>query len=99
MCRASARGCTVIPGAPASTHTPTASMTDGIRPPRELRTVATLLTFTDRRTNENSQLPNSQLPTGWIDRVAPIRFGNWELVLLGVYTVTPTWVLTASMIS
>ena len=47
MWRASARGCTVIPGAPASMHARTASITDGIRPPRELRTVATLLTLTD----------------------------------------------------
>ena len=47
MCRASARGCTVIPGAPASMHVRTASITDGIRPPRELRTVATLLTLTE----------------------------------------------------
>ena len=47
MCRASARGCTVIPGAPASMHVRTASMTDGSWPPRELRTVATLFTLTD----------------------------------------------------
>src|SRR2546423_6898313 len=47
MCRASARGWTVIPGAPASTHIFTASSTEGTLPPRELRTVATLLTFTE----------------------------------------------------
>jgi hypothetical protein len=29
-------------------HVRTASITDGCRPPRELRTVATLFTFTDR---------------------------------------------------
>src|SRR5262245_45419748 len=49
MCRSSARGCTVIPGDPASTQTSTASITLGMRPPRELRSVATLLTFTERR--------------------------------------------------
>ena len=47
MCRASARGCTVMPGAPASMHVRTASITDGIVPPRELRTVATLFTLTE----------------------------------------------------
>ena len=36
-----------MPGAPASMHVRTASITDGMRPPRELRTVATLLTLTD----------------------------------------------------
>ena len=46
MCRASARGCTVIPGTPAATHTRTASITLGSVPPRELRSVATLLTLT-----------------------------------------------------
>ena len=50
MCRASARGCTVMPGAPASTIVRTASRTLGTRPPRELRSVATLLTLTLRRT-------------------------------------------------
>src|SRR5713101_8449130 len=49
MCRRSARGCTVIPGAPAATHTSTASSTLGTRPPREFRSVATLLTFTESR--------------------------------------------------
>ncbi len=47
MCRSSARGWTVMPGTPASTHTLTASSTDGTVPPRELRTVATLLTLTE----------------------------------------------------
>src|SRR5687768_14685675 len=47
MCRSSARGCTVMPGAPASIQTRAASITDGTRPPRELRTVATLLTLTE----------------------------------------------------
>ena len=46
MCRASARGCTVIPAAPAFSTTSTASRTLGIWPPRELRSVATLLTLT-----------------------------------------------------
>ena len=46
MCRSSARGCTVIPGAPAATQTRTASTTDRNVPPRELRSVATLLTLT-----------------------------------------------------
>src|SRR5205809_860424 len=39
-----------MPGAPAATHASTASRTLGTRPPRELRSVATLLTFTERRT-------------------------------------------------
>ena len=38
-----------MPGAPAATQTRTASSTDGTLPPRELRTVATLLTLTERR--------------------------------------------------
>src|SRR4030095_2025131 len=38
-----------MPGAPASTQTPTASSTSGECPPREFRSVATLLTLTDRR--------------------------------------------------
>ena len=43
-------------GAPASTQTPTASMTDGRRPPRELRTVAILLTLTESLTIEFRRL-------------------------------------------
>src|SRR4029077_9534308 len=35
-----------MPGAPASRQASTASSTRGSRPPRELRSVATLLTFT-----------------------------------------------------
>ena len=49
MCRASARGWTVMPGAPAAMQTSTASRTLGTSPPRELRSVATLLTLTLRR--------------------------------------------------
>src|SRR5712691_9411180 len=49
MWRRSARGCTVIPGAPAATQTSTASSTFGSRPPRELRSVATLFTLTLKR--------------------------------------------------
>src|SRR5262245_31879560 len=49
MCRSSARGWIVMPGAPAATHTRTASTTDGTAPPREFRSVATLLTFTESR--------------------------------------------------
>ena len=47
MCRASARGCTVIPAAPAAdadVRPPRAR--SAARPPRELRSVATLLTLT-----------------------------------------------------
>src|SRR5690242_15593894 len=47
MWRRSARGCTVIPGAPAAMQTSTASRTFGSRPPRELRSVATLFTLTE----------------------------------------------------
>jgi len=47
VCLASARGCTVIPAAPAFSTTRTASITLGIWPPRELRSVATLLTLTE----------------------------------------------------
>ena len=47
MCRASARGCTVMPWAPAAMQTSTASRTEGTCPPREFRIVATLLTLTD----------------------------------------------------
>jgi hypothetical protein len=36
----------VIPGDPAATHTRVASTTLGTLPPRELRSVATLLTLT-----------------------------------------------------
>src|SRR5580765_4764806 len=45
--RRSARGCTVMPGAPAPMHVSTASTTLGSRPPRELRKVAILLTLTE----------------------------------------------------
>jgi hypothetical protein len=38
-----------MPGAPAAMHASTASSTSGERPPREFRSVATLLTFTDNR--------------------------------------------------
>ena len=38
-----------MPGAPAATQTSTASSTLGFEPPRELRSVATLFTLTDRR--------------------------------------------------
>src|SRR4029079_1755213 len=48
MCRPSARGCTVIPGAPAATAISTARSTLGSSPPRELRSVAILLTLTER---------------------------------------------------
>src|SRR5262245_59164933 len=51
MCRASARGCTVIPGAPASMQTLTASSTDGTVPPREFLSVAILLTLTESLIN------------------------------------------------
>src|SRR5690349_1519422 len=47
MWRSSARGCTVMPVAPASRQTRTASITDGTDPPRELRSVAILLTLTE----------------------------------------------------
>src|SRR6185436_7740680 len=47
MWRASFLGCTVMPGAPACTHTSAAATTDGITPPRALRTVATLLMLTE----------------------------------------------------
>jgi hypothetical protein len=46
--RSSARGCTVMPGAPAATHVSTARRTRGSEPPRELRSVATLFTLTER---------------------------------------------------
>src|SRR6266576_1031685 len=48
-----------MPGAPAATHAPTASMTLGVRPPRELRSVATLLTLTLRRIMEGFRLQAS----------------------------------------
>src|SRR3954447_17810324 len=38
-----------MPRAPAARQASTASRTRGSRPPREFRSVATLLTFTDRR--------------------------------------------------
>jgi hypothetical protein len=38
-----------MPGTPAAMHTSTASTTLGVRPPRAFRSVATLLTLTDRR--------------------------------------------------
>ena len=46
MWRRSARGCTVIPGAPAAMQTSTAASTLGVCPPRALRSVATLFTLT-----------------------------------------------------
>src|SRR3989442_714355 len=50
MWRRSARGGTVMPGAPAATHTSAASTTLGTHPPREFRSVATLLMLMERRT-------------------------------------------------
>src|SRR5678816_3499514 len=46
MCRASGRGCTVMPWAPASRHVLAACTTSGSDPPRELRSTAILLTLT-----------------------------------------------------
>ena len=60
-CRRSARGWTVMPCAPARRQTSTASSTLGTRPPRALRSVATLLTFTDRRINRVSSLTASTI--------------------------------------
>src|SRR4051794_30104065 len=57
-----------MPGAPVSTQTRTASMTDGITPPRELRSVATLLTLTDRfameirMQNSECRIQNAEFP-------------------------------------
>ena len=48
MCRSSARGCTVMPGAPASSTPAPPRARTATLPPRELRSVATLLTLTDR---------------------------------------------------
>ena len=48
ICRSSSRGCTVMPGAPASRQISTARGTLGTLPPRELRSVAILLTLTER---------------------------------------------------
>src|SRR3982751_2795268 len=55
MWRSSARGWTVMPGAPASMQARTASRTEGSEPPRELRRVATLLTLTERRITRSSE--------------------------------------------
>src|ERR1700691_4608914 len=49
MCRASGRGCTVIPWHPAAMQVRAASTTLGIFPPRAFRSVAILLTLTLRR--------------------------------------------------
>ena len=46
MWRASGRGCTVMPCAPASRHARAARTTSGAWPPRELRSTAILLTLT-----------------------------------------------------
>src|SRR5690606_30148727 len=48
MWRASGRGCTVMPWAPASRQARAARTTSGALPPRELRSTATLLTLTLR---------------------------------------------------
>src|ERR1700676_5700225 len=50
MCRASGRGCTVIPWHPAAIHVRAASTTSGIFPPRAFLSVAILLTLTLSRT-------------------------------------------------
>src|SRR4029078_7577014 len=49
MCRSSARGWMVMPGAPALTQTRIASVGGGSAPPRELRSGATFSTFADSR--------------------------------------------------
>src|SRR5579872_18779 len=57
--RRSARGCTVMPGAPAARHVRTASITLGTFPPREFRSVATLFTLTLKRTIACSSIQRS----------------------------------------
>src|SRR5688572_17805638 len=51
-----------MPGAPASMHARTASITDGMRPPREFRTVATLFTFTDNLITELNSTLTATVP-------------------------------------
>src|SRR5262245_17662645 len=54
-----------MPGAPAARHTSTASRTLGTRPPREFRSVSTLLTFTERRTIQRCEgQQNARQPSG-----------------------------------
>src|SRR5262245_38815209 len=60
MWRRSARGWTVIPGAPASTQIRTASSTLGVVPPRALRSVATLLTLTESLTIPRDVQPDDE---------------------------------------
>src|SRR5262245_57607111 len=55
-----------MPWAPAARHTSTASSTRGTRPPRELRSVATLFTLTERRIIE---LENGTGPEDWLPEV------------------------------
>src|SRR5437773_6227317 len=73
MCRASARGCTVISGAPESTQILTASSTDGTDPPREFRTVATLLTLTESFAKSHISYPQFTISK-------KLGFGFWDLV-------------------
>src|SRR5688572_22828793 len=61
MWRPSARGCTVMPGAPAAMHVDTAFNSSGSLPPRELRSVATLLTLTDSLIDRIDNLMGPQI--------------------------------------
>src|SRR5215831_5712906 len=74
MCRRSARGCTVMPGAPAAIQTSTASSTLGTLPPREFLSVATLLTFTERRIIANGEFDHLVI---WLsDHFKSIQINN-----------------------
>src|SRR5208283_1740575 len=57
ICRASGRGCTVIPWHPAAIQVRAASTTSGIFPPRAFRSVAILLTLTLSRIIPTPRLP------------------------------------------
>src|SRR5438067_2888457 len=54
-----------MPFTPASTQTATASITRGILPPREFRTVAILLTFTDRQIMNVINVASGHLVIDW----------------------------------
>src|SRR5689334_16899912 len=69
-----------MPGAPAPRQTLTASMTDGTDPPRELRTVAILLTLTESFGKKKSQIanPKSRIPSSNPNHTT-LGLGAWDL--------------------
>src|SRR3970282_86371 len=79
MWRASGRGCTVIPWAPASRQVRAACTTSGKLPPRELRNTAILLTLTLRTVMESAGI--ARIPAWANERCAGAADSALRVVL------------------